>query len=577
MRERQETPSAITGNSATTSPNTAFVLRTRIYRGVWTPALDAALTRCQHAQRAVYNRTVDAVVPEGGPIPAKLKRPSEPDALYGQLTEWRAAHPWMAAMPVALARPAVSQARTALTAHEDAVRTRCERLLEEEAVWAQWMAGHPDWDPGAWDALAAAEKRKAIKAGEAPPQSASTWRDERAGDGARGSLHIRRKRSMHRAVHWDTPPTRVDDSTLSLAGLGGIEVVANNPLPQAQRLRAVRVCVRRGARGRRRIEVHLSVRVDVVPRTKRPRKTPLVAGADMGCAHTVTLHNAKTLSLPDHGSTLERALATQGRMNACVKGSRKWRDERETMRTAHATMRARDRDAIRKFAAWLARHFDVVGFESLQIKTMTESAKTRGVADVEQVQRLNRSIRKACWRMTQDAAGAALEARGGQALKLPAMDSSETCAQCGHIDAASRKAKRFRCTGCAHENDADVNAARIMRGRALRWLKLRANADTDGEAHKALWDELKAKRGAHSKNTGGAGATTKPACAHSGHDHGGAGAPSTALAGTGTPRNSPETDCPEGGVLRGHEERSIGDLHPKEWSSDQHGESAADR
>ena len=151
--------------------------------------------------------------------------------------------------------------------------------------------------------------------------------------------------------------------------------MANNPLPQAQRLRAVRVYVRRGARGRHKVEVHLSVRVDVVPRTKRPRKTPLVAGADMGCAHTVTLHNARTLSLPDHGPTLERALATQGRMNACVKGSRKWRDERETMRAAHATMQVRDRDAIRKFAAWLARHFDVAGFESLQIKTMTESGR----------------------------------------------------------------------------------------------------------------------------------------------------------------------------------------------------------
>ena len=83
-----------------------------------TPALDDSLTRCRHAQRAVYNRTIDAVAPEGGRIPAKLKRPTDPDSLYGQLTEWRMAMPWMAAIPVALARPAVSQARTALNAHE---------------------------------------------------------------------------------------------------------------------------------------------------------------------------------------------------------------------------------------------------------------------------------------------------------------------------------------------------------------------------------------------------------------------------------------------------------------------------
>ena len=115
---------------------------------------------------------------------------------------------------------------------------------------------------------------------------------------------------------------------------------------------------------------------------------------------------------------------------------------------------------------------------------MIESAKARGVPDVEQVQRLSRSIRRSCWRVTRDAAAAALEARGARALKLPAMDSSDTCAECRRIDTASRKGKRFRCTGCVHENDADVNAARIMRGRALWWLELRAS--TDGEAHKAL-------------------------------------------------------------------------------------------
>ena len=92
------------------------------------------------------------------------------------------------------------------------------------------------------------------------------------------------------------------------------------------------------------------------------------------------------------------------------------------------------------------------------------------------------------------------------------MDSSDTCAECGHIDAASRKGKRFRCTGCGHRNDADVNAARVMRARTLRWLKLRANAETDGEAHGGLWDELKtAREEAGRKHTGRAGVITKSA------------------------------------------------------------------
>ena len=112
------------------------MLRTRIYRAVWTRALDDALTRCRHAQRAVYNRTVDAVAPEGGRIPAKLKRPTDPDALYGQFAEWRAANPWMAAIPLVLARPAVSQARTAC-AHENDADVNAARVMRARAL--RWL------------------------------------------------------------------------------------------------------------------------------------------------------------------------------------------------------------------------------------------------------------------------------------------------------------------------------------------------------------------------------------------------------------------------------------------------------
>lgn len=109
-------------------------------------------------------------------------------------------------------------------------------------------------------------------------------------------------------------------------------------------------------------------------------------------------------------------------------------------------LRRRHTDAIRKFACSLAHRFDVVGLESLQIKTMTDSARARAMADVEQVRRLNRAIRRSCWGVTQKAIGNAFEARGSRALKFSTMDSSETCAEDGHVESKSRKGKRFRCS-----------------------------------------------------------------------------------------------------------------------------------
>ena len=544
--------SGIDGTAATQCHPTTTVLRTRIYRVCPTPDFVERLAQCRHAQRAMYNLTVAALPREGGRVPPAMSSPAHPDGLNAQLTRWRADTPWLAEIPTALARPAVAQARGALHMHERALEARADRLLGEDAAWTRWRAKHPELDTGEWDRLHVDDKRAAVKAGEAPPKSASTWRDERAGAGSRAELYRRRKTSARYAVTWSTPPRRVSADTLRLPGLGDIKVVANNGLPEASRLKAARVCVKRGTRKRQRFEVHLSVRVDIVPRTKRKRMTPRVAGADMGCADTLTLHNGHTLTLPDHGVGLDTALSAQRAMSKCVAGSRRWRDQRGRLQAAKREMGHSDRDAVRKAAKTIAATFDMLGLESLNIAGMGTSARGRSWVGVGAKRALNRRIRAALWGFTQHALGAALEARGGTVLKLPAMDSSRTCAQCGHVDGASRNTRKFKCTACGHRANADVNAGRNLRARALRYLEIKGDGLTDSETHQALWKELAATR---KQCAGDAGASTKPARSAAGaHHNGGAGAPSTTLAGE-PPTRGGERRSRDAGAEGGQEER----------------------
>ena len=531
------------------------MLRTRIYRAKWTPALDAALERCRYAQRAVYNRTIAEVPDQGGPVPAKLKSAAHPDGLYGRLTGWRRDEAWMRDMPVALQRPALSQARTALKLHEESVKTRTARLLDEEAAWSRWMQAHPDWDAGAWDALAVEHKREAAAHGGAPPKSACTWRDERGGDGARSGLFRRRNRSAGCAVVWDTPPRRVDASTVGLSGLGDVEVLARNPLPEAARLRSAKVCVKRGSRGRVRVEVHLAVRIDVVARTKRKPRVRQVAGADMGCAETLTMHDGESLALPDHDAAMEAVLEAQHAMSRCMRGSRQWRTALARLQREKAAMRARDRDAVRKAAKRLAARWDTLGIESLNISGMGASARGRAWSGVAAKRGLNRAIRAALWGFTQTTLANAFEARGGELLALPAMDSSGTCAACGHVDAASRDKRSFQCTRCGHTENADVNAAQVLRSRAVRWRELRGEGLTERETNEALWAQLRATRKACA---GHAGARTKPARTATGakRHNGGAGAPSTTLA-EGIPTPQGDERLVGAGPEGGHEQRSV--------------------
>jgi transposase len=47
--------------------------------------------------------------------------------------------------------------------------------------------------------------------------------------------------------------------------------------------------------------------------------------------------------------------------------------------------------------------------------------------------------------------------------KVKAAHTSQTCAQCGHTDPASRVTRdHFCCTACGHVDHADANAARVV-------------------------------------------------------------------------------------------------------------------
>ena len=85
--------------------------------------------------------------------------------------------------------------------------------------------------------------------------------------------------------------------------------------------------------------------------------------------------------------------------------------------------------------------------------------------NVKQKAGLNRGILTAGWgqlaRRLEDKAP-------GRVVKIGAAYTSQTCSECGRVDADSRKSQaEFVCTGCGHTRHADVNAACNIRDRAL--------------------------------------------------------------------------------------------------------------
>jgi putative transposase len=76
---------------------------------------------------------------------------------------------------------------------------------------------------------------------------------------------------------------------------------------------------------------------------------------------------------------------------------------------------------------------------------------------------LNRAILDGGWGRFVEMLRYKVVPHGGAVVEVPTAYSSQTCAECGVVDAASRRSQsEFECVACGHRANADVNAAKVL-------------------------------------------------------------------------------------------------------------------
>jgi putative transposase len=196
-----------------------------------------------------------------------------------------------------------------------------------------------------------------------------------------------------------------------------------------------------------------------------------VIGVDRGVVVSAALSTGEMLHAPrlTPGES-KRLKVLQQRLARAERGS----NRREKTKRAIAMLKARERDRrkdwVEKTATDLARGFDVIRVEALEVRAMTRSA--RGTVEqpgvrVSQKRGINRAISRSGWgqlvtRLQHKASG--------RVEQVPAAYTSQRCSACGHAAPGNRKSQAvFECQACtAGRCNADVNAARnIAAGRAV--------------------------------------------------------------------------------------------------------------
>jgi len=193
-------------------------------------------------------------------------------------------------------------------------------------------------------------------------------------------------------------------------------------------------------------------------------------GIDRGVDVSAALSTGELLLVP---SLTGRERARLRRLERKLARTKRGSKRRTRVRLALARLRAREtdrrKDWAEKASTAIARRFDLIRVEALQIPGMTRSAKGT-VADpgrnVRAKAGLNRGILRSGWGLLVHRLA---DKAPGRVEKVNPAFTSQRCSACGQVDPKSRESQAvFRCTACGYAANADVNAAiNIAAGHAV--------------------------------------------------------------------------------------------------------------
>jgi putative transposase len=195
-----------------------------------------------------------------------------------------------------------------------------------------------------------------------------------------------------------------------------------------------------------------------------------VVGVDRGVVVSAALSTGELLTCPGLRPIEQRRLR---RLQRAFARGRRGSNRRARVKAAIARIKVREagrrKDWVEKTSTDIARRFDVIRLEKLDVRCMTRSA--RGTVEtpgrnVRQKAGLNRGILANAW----GALVRRLECKAvGRVELVPPHHTSQMCTRCRTVDPEARESQAvFRCRSCGFTANADVNAAcNIAAGRAV--------------------------------------------------------------------------------------------------------------
>lgn len=134
-------------------------------------------------------------------------------------------------------------------------------------------------------------------------------------------------------------------------------------------------------------------------------------------------------------------------------------------------------DWVAKITTRLVEDYDLIALEALNTRQMTRKPKPKQDPDHKgrylrngsaSKAGLNRSILGNRWTDIQDKLEYKTRLAGTRLILVNPAYTSQTCNRCGHVAKENRESQAvFHCVNCGNKDNADINAAKNILGRAI--------------------------------------------------------------------------------------------------------------
>lgn len=277
-------------------------------------------------------------------------------------------------------------------------------------------------------------------------------------------------------------------SEVILPKIGSLKFkTSGRQIPKNARIRS---CTIRGNADGSEFFVSFNLGLDEVEFKKTiPKNDGPAVGGDRGIKIAMQLSDGESFIFP-HKSIAklknkikmnQKKLAKQkkpSRVKSILKNSdhraTKYKLRQEKIRKLHGKIKNIRLDFNHKLTTQIAKNHGLVVLEDLRLKNMSKSAK--GTIEkpgkmVKQKSGLNRELLNIGIGMMEQMLDYKCRWHGSHLVLVNPKNSSRECSKCGHTSKQNRKSQSiFKCISCNHEENADLNAAKVILARGRRVL-----------------------------------------------------------------------------------------------------------